>query len=101
MQYLQMLLLGQVFNPSPGKYLYTLNQRTSILGPENQESQRSSCKSNGLDLVECREGCGCRRECENWLTQEQIQLRMEIDYFKDKGFGVRIKDFVSKGTYCL
>jgi hypothetical protein len=48
-------------------------------------------------LVECRDDCGCQRKCDNWLTQEQVQLRTEVDYFDGKGFGVRIKDFVAKG----
>ncbi|KAI6176464.1 Histone-lysine N-methyltransferase, H3 lysine-9 specific SUVH5-like [Aphelenchoides bicaudatus] len=50
-------------------------------------------------LIECREECGCRKDCNNWMTDEKIQFRLEIDYFEKKGFGIRIKDFASRGEY--
>jgi hypothetical protein len=50
-------------------------------------------------LIECRESCACKKDCDNWMTNEQLQIRTEIDYFDGKGFGLRIKDYASKGLF--
>jgi len=50
-------------------------------------------------LVECREGCACKRNCENWIGQPHINFRTQLEYFDKKGYGVILKDYASKGDY--
>jgi hypothetical protein len=48
-------------------------------------------------LIECRDECACKRNCQNWITQPQIQVQTALEYFDKKGFGVRLKESASKG----
>jgi hypothetical protein len=51
-------------------------------------------------LIECSKDCSCNQKCNNFgFTSGQIQFRTEIDHFIGKGFGVRIKDYMPKGTF--
>ncbi|XP_040887897.1 histone-lysine N-methyltransferase SETDB2 [Toxotes jaculatrix] len=51
-------------------------------------------------LYECGPWCGCdRARCQNRLVQRGIRIRLQVFQTKDRGWGVRCRDDLDRGTF--
>ncbi|XP_069377121.1 histone-lysine N-methyltransferase SETDB2 isoform X3 [Paralichthys olivaceus] len=51
-------------------------------------------------LYECGPWCGCdRARCQNRLVQRGIRVRLQVFQTEDRGWGVRCRDDVDRGTF--
>ncbi|XP_047195019.1 histone-lysine N-methyltransferase SETDB2 isoform X2 [Hippoglossus stenolepis] len=58
----------------------------------------SEPESSGL--YECGPWCGCdRARCQNRLVQRGIRVRLQVFQTEDRGWGVRCRDDVDRGTF--
>uniref|UniRef100_A0A3Q3AIW9 Histone-lysine N-methyltransferase SETDB2 n=1 Tax=Kryptolebias marmoratus TaxID=37003 RepID=A0A3Q3AIW9_KRYMA len=53
-----------------------------------------------LELYECGPWCGCdRSRCQNRLVQRGIRVRLQVFQTGDRGWGVRCRDDLDRGTF--
>ncbi|KAI6214592.1 hypothetical protein M3Y94_00286600 [Aphelenchoides besseyi] len=50
-------------------------------------------------MLECRRNCACKGKCKNVFTSQQVQFRTELHYFENKGYGIRTRDYIPKGSF--
>ncbi|KAJ1910061.1 hypothetical protein IWQ60_010856 [Tieghemiomyces parasiticus] len=53
----------------------------------------------GYLIVECNSKCACGPECPNRVVQRGMQVKLEIFKTPHKGWGVRAKQTIPKGTF--
>lgn len=53
----------------------------------------------GYLVYECNSSCSCDRTCQNRVLQNGVQVKLEVYKTKNKGWAVRAREAISRGTF--
>ncbi|XP_062865460.1 histone-lysine N-methyltransferase SETDB2 isoform X2 [Trichomycterus rosablanca] len=68
--------------------------------PEQLYSHQRLNEPSSTGLYECNPWCGCeKRRCQNRVVQRGLRVRLQVFRTHDRGWGVRCRDDLDKGTF--